>query len=408
MLKHNLQLPLTETIAPADEAAVAEAVRQAYGDATAVYPLGGGTMLDYGARPERPGIGLSLSALSRVVDYPADDMTITVEAGMTIAALAGCLAGKRHRLPVDVPQGDRATIGGVLATNPSGPRRYACGAIRDYVLGLRAVDGRGVTFSGGGRVVKNAAGYNICRLLVGSFGTLAVITQVTLMVRPLPETSALVCCDLVNLETAERLLAALVHSQTLPAAVELLLGPAWQDSPALGGLPQTHAARLVVGFEGPAAEVEWMVGQLGAEWRQLGITAPGTITAAEAGPLWDALTEFPADVQISVSPGKAIGLIGSLLQVDPAASVQAHAGDGAIRLRLTPMSPDRFAAVVRAQLRPAVTAVGGNMVVVACPDGAELTRADVWGPAGNGAAVMRAIKERFDPKGILNPNRFVY
>ena len=116
-------------------------------------------------------------------------------------------------------------MGGAVAVDAAGPRRYGYGTIRDYVLGLRGVDGRGTVFSAGGRVLKNAAGYNLCRLLAGSLGTLAVVTQATLLVRPLPETSALAACDLRDLAAAERLLAALVGSGTLPVAVELRQRP---------------------------------------------------------------------------------------------------------------------------------------------------------------------------------------
>ena len=105
-------LPLSETITPTDASGVAAAVREAGQSATAIYPIGGGTSLDYGARPTRPGLGLSLEKLNRVVDHPARDLTITVEAGVTIAALAKKLAGARQRLPVDIPRSDRATIGG--------------------------------------------------------------------------------------------------------------------------------------------------------------------------------------------------------------------------------------------------------------------------------------------------------
>ena len=188
-------LPLTETIEPADQAAVAKAVQTAAGRQMAVYPLGGGTRQDYGARPTRPGIGLSLTKLNRVIDYPAADLTITVEAGTTIAELTKRLASQRQQLPIDIPQPERATVGGAVVVNAAGPRRYAYGSMRDYLLGFTAVDGHGILFSGGGRVVKNAAGYNMGRLMTGSLGTLGVITQATLMVRPLAETSALLVCD---------------------------------------------------------------------------------------------------------------------------------------------------------------------------------------------------------------------
>jgi len=411
-------LPLTDTVAPADQAAVAEVVRDAWQAGTPVYAIGGGTGLKYGARPTKPGLGLSLARLNRVVDYPARDLTVTVEAGVTIAELAGRLASERQRLPVDIAQAERATVGGVVATSPSGPRRYLWGTMRDYVIGVQAVDGRGTAFSGGGRVVKNAAGYNLCRLLTGSLGTLGVMTQITLMVKPMPETSALLARDLSDLDAADALLAELVHTETLPAAIELLVGPAWHDDPALSTQSGSAAGRLVVGFEGTSAEVEWMVEHLGAQWRRSGGSPPTEIRGDASDRVWSRLTEFPAEgsgsgasdplvVEISVLPSATVDFIRLLLEADPSCSIQAHAGDGVIRARLS-HDPQDVAAVLGGRLRPAVAEAGGAMVVLSSPDGASLSRPDVWGPGASGLAVMQSIKQAFDPKGILNPDRFVY
>ncbi|HUT92567.1 MAG TPA: FAD-binding oxidoreductase, partial [Thermoguttaceae bacterium] len=358
----NQTLPLTETVTPANRDAVAEVVRDACQTGTPVYAIGGGTSLHYGARPTRPGLGLSLAGLNRVIDYPARDLTITVEAGVTIAELAGRLASERQRLPVDIAQAARATVGGVVATNPCGPRRYQWGTVRDYVLGVHAVDGSGTPFSAGGRVVKNAAGYNLCRLLTGSLGTLGVITQVTLMVKPMPETSALVACDLDDFDSAEKLLAEMVHTETVPAAIELLAGPAWQDEPALCAAASDSAAgRLVVGLEGTTAEVEWMIERLEAQWRRSSGVSPTAIRGDAAARAWNRLTEFPAEapaeegdaplvLQISLLPSVTVDFVRRLLGIDAGCSVQAHAGDGVIRARLS-CEPGEIAAVLSERLR---------------------------------------------------------
>jgi len=210
-------LPLTQTIAPAGAQETAEALRAAAEQKTAVYPCGGGTRASYGAQPSRPGLGLSLACMNRLVDYPNRDLTVTVEAGMTVRQLGEILAANRQRLPVDVPDGHRATIGGAVAVHAAGPRRFLWGTIRDYVLGFTAIDGTGTAFSAGGRVVKNAAGYDMCKLMVGSLGTLGVITQVTLMVRPLPETTAIVSRGLTDVDAAEDLLAGTAERFSLAA-----------------------------------------------------------------------------------------------------------------------------------------------------------------------------------------------
>src|SRR5207302_5553522 len=120
-------------------------------------------------------------------DYPARDMTITVQAGITLAQLQTILAGEKQRLPVDVPRADRATLGGTLATNPSGPRRYGFGTWRDYVIGISVINDEGHEVKAGGRVVKNVAGYDRCKLYISSIGTLGTIRQVARKLKPRPE-----------------------------------------------------------------------------------------------------------------------------------------------------------------------------------------------------------------------------
>ena len=322
---------------PTEQPAVAEAVRAAFASGTPVYPLGGGTHLGCSAPPAEPGTALSLAGLQRLVDYPARDLTITVEAGMTIAAVARHLAAEGQRLPIDVPCPDKATVGGCVAAGAGGPRRYRWGTIRDYVIGLTAVDGCGIEFRAGGRVVKNAAGYGLCRLLTGSMGTLGVIVQATLMVKPLPEISALVACEVPDLEAAERLLAGLVATPTLPSAIEWVSGPAWKNDPALGPLSSSSAGRLLVGLEGTLAEVEWMIGKLQEDWRQGGILSPVTVTGARAEPLWQRLTAFrsplgdgcspsPVVLEIRVLPSAVVDMIRTLARLDPSAFDRAARG----------------------------------------------------------------------------------
>jgi glycolate oxidase FAD binding subunit len=400
-------LPLTETVAPADEAAVAALVQNACRRHTAVYPIGGGTSLDYGLRPTRPGIGLSSAGLNRLIDYPAADMTITVEAGFTIAELQRRLMAQRQWLPIDVAQPDKATVGGVVAANAYGPRRYAYGTVRDYLLGIRAVDGRGEAFAGGGRVVKNVAGYNIPRLLAGSQGRLGVITQVTFMVRPAPRASAIVFCDVADFEMAECLLAALGRSRTFPVAVELLAGRPRAGCP-LPPPSVAGVARLLVGFDGNEAEVEWMVRQLSGEWRAVGATQITSVSGPTVEVIWRWIGESAANLQIDVLPSAVVRIVESLVEHDPDASIQAHAANGVLLVKtsLGNAKGRDFATAVRETLRPLAVAAGGNLVVLSSPPEATLDADDIWGPPGDGFAAMRAIQEQFDPEGIMNPGRF--
>ena len=285
--------------------------------------------------------------------------------------------------------------------------------MRDYVLGLTAVDGAGTIFSGGGRVVKNAAGYNMCRLMVGSLGTLGIVTQVTLMVRPLPEASVFLVCELPDFKVAEKLLADLVTSPARPAAIELVAGGQCHDDPVLGPVLEGHVGRLYVGFEGPAAEVDWMVEQLRSEWAAAGAAAAMLVPTPRAEPLWRRLAEFPADLQIHVLPSAMVETIAKVLEIHPNCAIQAHAGDGVIRIKLEGRGLRDLAghSLHRSFRRLAQRGHCRRRQddrIEEIPTASRSSAADLWGPPGPEFRVMQAIKDRFDPKNILNPGRFVY
>src|SRR6266852_1093812 len=203
---------------PRSAAELCDLVRRAAAEGSAIYPLGGRTMLNFGLPPSKPGIAVDLSHLHQVLDFPARDMTITVQAGITIRRLQEITAAENLRLPIDVPLADRATLGGAIATNTSGPRRYGFGTLRDYVIGISVINDEGQETKAGGRVVKNVAGYDLCKLHVGALGTLGVISQVTLKLKPLPEEKALVyfACDA---DAVPPLLNLLHRSRTRPVCV---------------------------------------------------------------------------------------------------------------------------------------------------------------------------------------------
>jgi glycolate oxidase FAD binding subunit len=324
------------------------------------------------------------------------------------------LATERQRLPIDVPRPGEATIGGVIATNWNGPRRYGQGSVRDHVIGIQAVDGRGMPFKGGGRVVKNVAGYDFCKLLTGSLGTLGVITQVTLKLKPIPEQSVLVGSVLPDLDAAERVLASLVGSEATPTAIELLAGPAWGTEPALaplGKLPES-AVYLLVGLEGTELEVEYMVRQLTSEWRTLHVPPPQTI--GESATLWRSLAEFPAagqsplSLKATVVPGGVTSLIDAARRLDPQCSIQAHAGNGTVLLQLSAFPAQGLSRALVGQLQPVAAAHHGNLIVLSNPSGAEMTHQSVWGAIDVPLDLMSAVKRKFDPQDILNRGRFIY
>jgi glycolate oxidase FAD binding subunit len=377
-------------------------VTESYAKGGAIYPLGGGTSLSYGLAAKQPGEQLSLANLNRILDYPARDLTVTVEAGITMQQLSEALAKENQELPIDVPQADRATVGGVVATNWNGPRRLGCGGVRDHVIGITAVDGRGTSFSGGGRVVKNVAGYDFCKLLTGSLGTLAVITELTFKLRPKAERRAILVGELVDLEQAETVLTAFTTSAVRPAAVELITGPAWADVAPLA---------VAVVLEGTNPEVNWMTDRLGAEWKKAGL--PKVSDSAAGDDLWSKLVEFstgesPLAIKASVLPSGIVPLVAALRKLDPAASIQAHAANGILIAGFSQIPAEGAAKVVLSTLQPLAARFQGHVHVLSSGPGAELTRQCVWGSQDAASEVMAAVKRQFDPKNILNPGRFIF
>lgn len=398
-------LPITETLTANSEASVSETLRSANQSKTPVYPIGGGTSLGFGLPAKAEGLGLQLTGMHDVVDYPARDMTITVGAGITIERLQQILAPENQRLPVDAPDSAQATLGGLMATNHSGPLRYGHGTMRDQVIGVRAVDGRGQAFSAGGRVVKNVAGYDFCKLLTGSLGTLGVITEVTLKLKPIPPAAATVLCAPRDLDHAESLLGQIVASSTTPVSIELLCGQTWHDLPYLGASP---AGWLAVGFEGTRMEVDWMTDQLAKEWQPQEAQAR-TLDGEDHRSLQQALIDFPADpsaafvLKLTSMPHAVTRHVLALLAADDAVGIQVHAGNGIVLAKY----PD-VPSVSMSKLKSIAAQTQGTATIVSNPSGIEMTHHHVWGAPDVPFDLMKRVKDAFDPNHILNPGRFVY
>jgi glycolate oxidase FAD binding subunit len=404
-------LPIENRLEPASLKEVAEIVRSAHDASRPLYTIGGGTSLEQGLRSETPGDALDISQLKAVIDYPVRDMTITVEAGASMSALATRLAEHGQELPIDVPFASSATIGGVIASNWNGPRRYGLGTIRDYVVGISAVDGRGVAFKGGGRVVKNVAGYDFCKLLTGSFGSLAVITQVTLKLRPLAESRRAVVTVCENLELAEAILEAQADTQVTLAGLELLAGPEWSGQTAAMCDDLAAPACLVVALlEGSAVEVDWMTGQLEKEWRARGASGIETRTGDPLQSLRESLLSVSASKQWALSlkarlrPSGVTSFVEQVQFVSPDATLQAHAGNGIVLASVPAISDSTGLQRLVDRLQTLAENCGGGAVVHACSAGTELNRKAVWG-ADASSRMMQSVKRQFDPKNLLNPGR---
>ncbi len=390
---------------PDSLAELGEVVRRRVAEGHAIYPQGGATALEYGGIPRTPGVAVDLRGLGRIVDYPAADMTITVEAGMTLAAVRAELRAQGQALSVDAPRADRATLGGIFATNAVGPRSFGLGRPRDQVIGVRFVDAEGTTIKGGGRVVKNVAGYDLPKLLTGSMGTLGVLAELTLKVRPLPEASALAWARFRRLVDAAGALDRLNTSATRPVALELL-NPPTAGAVGQGALP-VEAWVLVVGFEGNAESVAWQVDRLALE---LGRTDLVIRQGVDAESLWDALTEQtaagpgPVSFRANLRPS-AVPAFCREVESDRWA-LQAHAGTGVVLGHavgdpaMETLGPEVF------RLRAHAATLGASLTLPRCPT-AWKDRLRVWGDPRPDWAVCERVKRALDPRGVLNPGRFV-
>jgi glycolate dehydrogenase FAD-binding subunit len=383
-----------------------ETVARRVAEGHAVYPQGGATALDYGGPPGKPGVAIDLRGLDRVVDYPVADMTITVEAGITLGALRRVLADQGQRLGVEAPRADLATLGGIFATNTSGPRRFGLGRPRDQVIGIRFANADGDLIKGGGRVVKNVAGYDLPKLLTGSMGTLGIIAELTLKVRPLPEASAIAWIRHRRLADAAQAVDRLNTSGTRPVAIELLNTPAARHVGRDGELPVEEWV-VVVGFEDNAESVAWQLDRLTLE---LGRTDLILRQGEDSASLWSALVdsqhaeESPLTFAANLKPSASLVFLQT---IDPARwAIQAHAGNGIVRGHLRGEADLESVAAEVDRLRGEAAQLGGSLTLPHCPT-AWKDRLKVWGQPRADWSMAEKVKAALDPLEVLNPGRFV-
>src|SRR5712691_842373 len=390
---------------------VAEMLRTASEQHIAVTPVGHGAFLHIGGIPRRYGLALSLQRLNRIVDYQPADMTVTVEAGMTLARLQETLGENGQWLPIDPPSPEEATIGGIIAANLSGSVRLSQGTIRDFLIGLKVVQADGTVIKGGGRVVKNVAGYDLPKLYCGSFGTLGVIVEATFKVRPRPEAQAVLSLTFPLAEQAMELALRLLGSELQPSFLELTnFNPLEEE----GG---DNTYRLVVGFAGIAEEVAYQRARI-CELSESGEPVIAEWQEGNEQTLMQALRDFPVAgeamlrCKASLLPTRVAtfcqGLEEEAGSRGLAVRLLARTGNGIVYSRFLPstdVSPEKLLSLVD-WLRILAKKLEGYVVVEAI-DPALKERVDVWGHVGGAFPLMKRLKETLDPQGMLNPGRFV-
>lgn len=398
---------------------VGAALRVASQNGVVVVPRGSGTKC-CGARPKQVDAVLAMTGLSEIVEHDVDNLTVTAQAGLRLSELQGALAREGQMLPLDPPfaspaAGNGATIGGVLAARSTGPKRLVYGAPRDLVLGLKAVLSSGATIAPGGKTVKNVSGYDLCKLFIGSLGTLGVLTEATFRLLPLPEEQATLLCGFPDASSAERVAFEILQSQLLPSALELL------DSGALKLMGKDGFAdcALLVAVEGAhetvarqvrqVTEIAQAAGALGVERDDSDRTLDAVRNLPEAAAARRpgvVLCKTTLPLSRSVEWLRAVHAMPEVADLVVAQAVRVGSG-----LVYTHLSSDAQAGSLSfpnalSKLREAASALRGRLIVERAP--ADLKgELDVWGPVGNDLPLMRKVKQTFDPAGILSPGRFV-
>jgi glycolate oxidase FAD binding subunit len=400
---------MTDALKTRDAKDVDDAVRWALSEGKTLEIVGRGSKRALG-RPSQSDLTLDLSGLSGVTLYEPEELVLSARAGTPIAEIEALVAGRGQELafePMDygpVLGGPAASgsLGGVLAANLAGPRRIKAGAARDHFLGFSAVSGRGETFKSGGRVVKNVTGYDLCKVLAGSYGTLAAMTDVTIKVLPKAETEATLMVLGLDDAAAMRAMAQAMGSSCdvsgaahLPLAAAVRLTNAGKPVTAFrleGFAPSVvHRKQALEALMLPLGTlVAWDQEGSREFWRGVRDVMPfAADTASGERPLW----------RISTAPTKGAQLAAAIAAQADAELFYDWAG-GLIWLALAP-SDDAGAALVR----PAVAAAGGHATLVRAP-AAVRAAVDVFEPQAEGlGALSKRVKESFDPKGVLNPGR---
>ncbi len=363
-----------------------------------VTPWGGGTKMGIGAPPRRLGLVLGLKRLNRLLEHEPGDLTATAQAGMTLGALQRELGTRGQWLSLDPAHADEATLGGIVSSNAAGPRRHLYGACRDLVIGLTVVTAAGTLVKGGGKVVKNVAGYDLPKLFVGAF-----------------EADRMVVARFASLKEAGAAARAVMGSDLLPSALDLVDGETLRAL-ELGG---PDGAGLLIGVDGIAEQVHWQCTEIERMLRLQGLVDARVLDADARDAAWrargglgrGAFPETAAVMRWVVLPAQVADVMeqgmGVALRAGLPVALAAHAGVGVVEAVLAGGEGADATKVsdVLIEWRTLVRAAGGQALVESAPLAIK-ERVPVWDDPGPALRIMQRIKAQLDPSGLLNPGRF--
>ncbi|HET9282466.1 MAG TPA: FAD-binding oxidoreductase [Candidatus Angelobacter sp.] len=416
-------------VSPASPEEVGAVLRLANDRGLVVAPGGGLTKQQIGGVPERVDILLSTTRMNQIEQYDPGDLTVSVAAGMPFAEMQRTLHEHHQWVPCDAANLDRATIGGLLATGASGPIKSTFGHMRDFCIGIQFVTTDGKVVKGGGRVVKNVAGYDLMKLLIGSYGSLAVITRANFKVFPRPRQMRTFVCSFGSLEEAIKFRTFIFQSPLTPMCMEIISprAPEYLSDPGPVHDPDDYAPEQPLSL--PA--IEWQIALraagsdnvLARYVRELGSAVAHTLEGAEEERYWSWISHFEQSVLARHRNAMVIYTHLTIQGVEPALqalervapdynlipAAVGRAATGHLVLALMPLSVDPPSAMQYANCVSAFRGMlppGSSAEVAQCPVEAKL-HFDVWGTTPTDVNMMRAVKRAIDPKNILNRGRFI-
>jgi glycolate oxidase subunit GlcD len=401
-------LPVSPSLiaAPGSIDEACEVMKVASKHGWAILPGGGGSWLDVGNPLARVDVVVSTRRLNRIIEHEPADLVAMTEAGVTLGELNQELSRKGQWLPLDPAGYGEATIGGIVATGTNGLHRYGYGPTRGFVIGLKVVLADGRLVRAGGRVVKNVAGYDLCKLFTGSYGTLGVIVEANFKLRPRPEQEATVIASgpISSLFTAAQ---SILTTPLFPVAVELLSAPIVQSESAEAN------PVLLVRFAGNQKAVREQTGTA-LSFLQDANTILSARTTEEDAEIWQQLTLTASPVSNNISwsanipPAEIPSFINLLSQTyaNGFSSLRWQAGIGDGRIQITEQfETENYNVSVLQGLRSECQRLGGSLILENAPLQVKAAL-NAWGDLGKSAGVMQRIKQQLDPENILSPGRF--
>jgi glycolate oxidase FAD binding subunit len=383
---------------PGSTEEISELMKLASEEGLVAAPRGSGTKMDLGNPPRDLDLIVSTARMNEIIEHTPGDQVVRTQAGLKLQDLQEQLARADQMLGIDPPETRAgATVGGIVAANSSGPRRYSYGTVRDLIIGITVVLPDGTIAKAGGKVVKNVAGYDLSKLFTGSLGTLGVIATCNFRLHPKPEAARTVAVELGDTLSAGQAAQAIVHAQLVPSAVELH----WSEEQKLlsiliEGIPP--------GVEAQAETASYLLKGFG-EVRTL-----SDEEVEDLGPLDPpGVGDEEVAIQVSAPPAELTGVLDSVLGATERRGVTpritGHAGVGTTYVALSGGDEEARVQVVE-ELREIWVRRGGSVVVRKAPPSTK-SRLEAWGPVGDYLGLLRRVKDKFDPGGNLNPGRFV-